>query len=187
MELSKASEPHKAFKSPDTPSKPPLPTSCPTCKDIHIIGYKRVPLGQDDDVPTLARNTLNTAIDAAILDQTGEPTAFGNPLGLQLLEERDSLGSRLDRMEAQLVAQNEEIAANKKEIGAHKEKFSELEGRIAAQEEEAEHLKLENVILQEGWSQYARRVQFLCQHSKEYIQSRHDFLDSYKERMGGLN
>ena len=122
-----------------------------------------------------------------MLDQTGEPTAFGNPLGLQLLKERDSLGSRLDRMEAQLVAQNEEIAANKKEIGAHKEKFAELERGIAAQEEEVERLKFDNMILQEGWGQVERRVQFLCQHSKEYIQSRHEFLDRHKERMGGLN
>jgi len=122
-----------------------------------------------------------------VLDQTGEPAAFGNPLGLQLLKERDNLGSRLDRMEAQLVAQNEEIAANKKEIGAHKEKFAELERGFAAQEEEVAHLKLENMVLQEGAGHLERRVQFLCANSKEYIQSRHEFLDRHKERIGGLN
>ena len=90
-------------------------------------------------------------------------------------------------MEAQLVAQNEEIAANKKEIGAHKEKFAELERGFAAQEEEVAHLKLENMVLQEGAGHLERRVQFLCANSKEYIQSRHEFLDRHKERIGGLN
>ena len=41
MELSKASEPHKAFKSPDTPSKPPLPTSCPTVRAPTCLCTKR--------------------------------------------------------------------------------------------------------------------------------------------------
>lgn len=90
-------------------------------------------------------------------------------------------------MEAQLVAQNEEIAANKKEIGAHKEKFAELEEGIAAQEEEIAHLKFENMIFQERAGQFERRVQFLCMNSKEYIQTRHEFLDSVKERIDGLN
>jgi chromosome segregation ATPase len=122
-----------------------------------------------------------------VLDQTGELTAYGNPLGLQLPKERDNLRSRLDRMEAQLVAQNEEIAANKKEIGTHKEKFAELEKGIAAQEEEIAHLKFENMIFQERAGQFERRVQFLCMNSKEYIQTRHEFLDSCKERIEGRN
>jgi len=90
--------------------------------------YESVSLKSNDDISSVAKAALSMALEYAHYGAAGDRITYGNPSGLELLEDKHDLKERVKRLEDKQAKSEREIANHK----THKTQISYLQDRVKA-------------------------------------------------------
>ena len=79
-------------------------------EEYEIVGYDQVAAGEDADLPSIVREAILKNLSDAIYDSVNDRVVYGNRLGVELLQGRESTGRRLDTLEKEVRKMKEDKA-----------------------------------------------------------------------------
>jgi len=103
----------------------------PSTSDIESVAAStltgRVKLASTDEIESVAESTLTGTLMSADYGQAGESLTYGNPMGRQLLEDRNDLRMAVRRLEDSVMRMRVEARDDKTEMQAE---ISELQRQV---------------------------------------------------------
>jgi hypothetical protein len=161
--------------------------------DVNVIGYTCVRLKDGDDIDTVAKTALTTALDNAEYGCAGDQTTWGNEKGVRLLADIEEIKRRMAQLEGKDSVRNREMAISKSEIAmlknedtVQKSEIALLKNEDTVQKSEIALLKKEDTVKRNRIEELELRLATVSSASQGHRMIRHRFLDVYvREHMGG--